>query len=145
MKEPEAKITNTNQRHVLICGGRTQLNYDDFEKCVLEVLTENNLSDIEIVSGCCKGVDLLGEEFAHKHNHPVAQFPAEWNKYGRGAGIVRNKQMLEYIASFEKSIVIAFWNGTSKGTGYTVNQAKKMGIQVFIYHYDENGTITGRI
>ena len=31
MKEPEAKITNTNQRHVLICGGRTQLNYDDFE------------------------------------------------------------------------------------------------------------------
>ena len=53
--------------------------------------------------------------------------------------------MLEYIASFENSIVIAFWNGTSKGTGYTVNQAKKMGIQVFIYHYDEKGTITGRI
>ena len=54
MKEPEAKITNTNQRHVLICGGRTQLNYDDFEKCVLEVLTENNLSDIEIVSAACR-------------------------------------------------------------------------------------------
>ena len=145
MKEPGAKITNTNQRHILICGGRTQLNYDDFEKCVLEVLSENNLNDVEIVSGCCKGVDLLGEEFAHKHDHPVVQFPAEWKKYGRGAGIVRNKQMLEYIASFENSFVIAFWNGTSKGTGYTVNQAKKMGIQVYIYHYDGNGRITGRM
>ncbi len=145
MKAPETKITNTNQRRILICGGRTQLNYDDVEKCVSEVLQENQLTDIEVVSGCCKGVDLLGEEFAHKHNQPVAQFPAEWKKYGRGAGIIRNKQMLEYIASFENSLVIAFWNGTSKGTGYTVTQAKKMGIRVYIYHYDENGIITGRI
>ena len=52
---------------------------------------------------------------------------------------------LTYWEALWNSLVIAFWNGTSKGTGYTVTQAKKMGIQVYIYHYDENGIITGRI
>ena len=139
------KISNNYHTPVLICGGRTRINYDMFEHFVTEVLVENEIENPEIVSGCCEGIDLLGEEYAQKHNLDVAQFPAEWKRYGRSAGIIRNNQMLEYINSFENPIVIAFWNGTSKGTGYTINKANKLGIPVYIFNYSNETLLSSGI
>jgi hypothetical protein len=50
----------------------------------------------EVVSGCASGADSLGERWANARNIPVAQFPAEWARYGNAAGPLRNEQMAKH-------------------------------------------------
>jgi len=50
----------------------------------------------EVVTGGAKGADSDGEVWAELEGVPVRRFPAEWKRYGRGAGIVRNREMVEY-------------------------------------------------
>ena len=49
-----------------------------------------------IVSGGCRGVDINGETYAHWIGVPIMRFEADWNKFGKQAGHLRNKQMSEY-------------------------------------------------
>jgi len=81
-----------------------------------------DLSITEIVSGGAKGADTLAEQFAKENNLPVKIFKPDWAKYGRGAGPVRNKQIVEYADK-----VIAFWDGESKGTKSSIDLAEKSG------------------
>ena len=81
----------------------------------------------EVVSGCAKGADTFGEEWADDQRLPVKKFPAEWDKYGRAAGPIRNKQMAEYSDQ-----LIAFLYPNSRGTANMINQAKKLGLKVHI-------------
>lgn len=61
-------------------------------------------------------------------------FPADWDKYGRAAGPIRNKQMLEYILE-ENPIVAAFWDGKSRGTKNMIDQASKADVECKIFMY----------
>jgi hypothetical protein len=65
----------------------------------------------EIVSGCARGADRLGELYAKRRKIPIKKFPADWKKYGKRAGFLRNLEMAEYADA-----VILFWDGKSKGT-----------------------------
>ena len=112
---------------VIVCGGR---EFNDRELCFSkldQILPE--YENPEIVSGHAKGADLLGEKYAKLHSLPLKVFPAEWKKYGRGAGPVRNRQMLQYALE-EKPLIIAFWNGVSPGTKDMVRQAEDAGAEV---------------
>jgi hypothetical protein len=115
-------------RKVIIAGSR---DFNDYERlcevCNTLLAVE---SDIEIVSGTCKGADQLGERYAIEHNLPVKKFPADWNKYKRAAGYRRNTQMAEY-----GDYLIAFWDGLSKGTQMMINIAKKKGLKVKVVIY----------
>ena len=114
---------------VIVCGGR---DFQDKEKCFesLDVILAGN-PHIEIVSGHAKGADSFGEEYAKKHGISVKVFRPDWKRYGRGAGPIRNKEMLEYAAE-EEPMIIAFWDGKSKGTKNMINQAIKAGANVKI-------------
>lgn len=105
------KIQKLNNEHkIIICGGRHFDNYD-FLELVLDQFIENNNIDtdnVEIVSGCCEGADTLGEVYASTHNIDIVKFKPSWEKYGRAAGPIRNKQMIDYIKDFENPCVIAF-------------------------------------
>ena len=78
-----------------------------------------------IVSGGAKGTDTLGERWAREHHVMVARFPAEWNKYGKAAGPIRNKQMAEYAAAGNDGVLLAFLSPESKGTKHMVETARK--------------------
>ena len=65
----------------------------------------------EIVSGMVRGADLIGYEFAKHCGIPTACFPADWDKHGKSAGYVRNKEMADYADE-----LIAYWDGKSNGT-----------------------------
>ena len=68
--------------------------------------------DIEVVlSGCARGVDRCGEQWAARHGIAIETYPAKWEKYGRGAGPKRNAQMSE-----KADALIALWDGESPGT-----------------------------
>ncbi|MHB1196338.1 MAG: DUF2493 domain-containing protein [Lutibacter sp.] len=113
---------------VIIAGGR---NFDDFNKlCQVcdEFLQDQN--NIEIVSGAYKGADLLGEKFAAERNYSIKQFPADWRRYGKSAGQKRNAEMANYA-----DMLIAFWDGESKGTKNMIDLATQAGLNVKIIYF----------
>lgn len=77
----------------------------------------------EIVSGGAKGVDTCAAEFAKRNGLRLTEILPQYDKYGRAAPIVRNKEIVDYADS-----VIAFWNGHSKGTLSVINYCKKRGV-----------------
>lgn len=120
---------------ILVCGGRRFSDYALLEKTINGVVAEAGREDIEIVSGHYVGADRLGELYAEKHNAQVKIFPAEWEKYGKRAGPMRNKQMVDYISGFKNKIVIAFVSANTKGTRNTISLAKKANIRVIEKEY----------
>ncbi|CAK0743163.1 DUF2493 domain-containing protein [Azospirillaceae bacterium] len=76
---------------LIIAGGRDYIfNEHDVKKL-------NAIPGItEVVSGGATGADACGEKWAAYRKLPVKRFPAEWDKHGRAAGPLRNKQMAEY-------------------------------------------------
>lgn len=102
----------------IICGGRDYY---------LTETDRNRLSTLpitEVVSGGARGADHGGEVWAYYANVPIKKFPADWEKYGRAAGMVRNEQMAEYAEA-----CVAFPGG--RGTSDMVARAKKHGLTIY--------------
>ena len=116
---------------VIIAGGRyfnqTALLYQYCDKVLSE---KRKTHRIEIVSGHCHGADVLGEEYARSRRFGCAIFPAQWSERGNIAGIERNRQMAEYADA-----LIAFWNGTSRGTKNMIETARELGLLVRVKMY----------
>lgn len=114
---------------VLVCGSR-HFNDDDH---LFEVLNEiNDTYNLHnkittIISGHAKGADTLGELFATSNKIPLEVYPADWNKHGKAAGPIRNKQMLD---EGKPDLVVAFMAKDSRGTKNMVDQATKAGVEV---------------
>ncbi len=108
---------------VAIVGTRT---YPDLEK-VRELVRDLSQDDI-IISGGAKGVDETAEDEARNRGMEVISVSPEWNKYGKRAGLMRNDLIVEMA-----DCVVAFWDGVSRGTKYTIDKAKEknMIVQVF--------------
>lgn len=83
-----------------------------------------------IISGLARGADTLGARYARERGIQVLEFPADWERLGRRAGMVRNLQMLEAA-----NAVVAFWDGQSRGTAHTINEAKKKGLPLRVVRY----------
>ncbi|SFH76130.1 Protein of unknown function [Pseudobutyrivibrio sp. OR37] len=119
---------------IIIAGGRDFNNKVLFSEEVNKIVKELGIDNIEIISGHSSGADSLAELYAKKHNISLKIFPAEWKKYGKAAGPIRNKQMLDYSLE-EQSVLIAFWNGRSKGTRNMIERAKNEKTDIRIIHY----------
>lgn len=104
----------------IIAGSR---NFNDYD--LLEAVLLKHSDITEIISGCARGADSLGEKFALEHSIPIKKFPADWNTYGKSAGYRRNEQMAYY-----GDRLIAFWDGQSKGTKHMIDLARKVGLEV---------------
>jgi len=91
-------------------------------------------SDIEIVSGRANGADRLGELFAKDYNLKIKYFPADWDLYGKSAGYRRNGDMAKYAAE-DNGVLVAFWDGKSKGTKHMIDTANKYKMKVYVVNY----------
>lgn len=113
---------------VIVCGGR---DFDDVEFLVQKLHHIHELNPItHVITGAAKGADDLGNLWADEMGIDKTSIPANWNKYGKKAGMIRNKEMLDE----GPDLVIAFpSNGT--GTQNTINTANKMGIPVWESKY----------
>lgn len=92
---------------VIIAGSR---NVEDYS-LVVKTVASSGYDITEVVCGMATGVDTLGERWAVANNIPVKEMPADWNRHGKAAGPIRNKQMAEYA---DAAIVI--WDGKSPGS-----------------------------
>jgi hypothetical protein len=109
---------------VIIAGSRDLDQYDYVDTGVLN----SGYVIAEVVSGGARGPDKIGEEWADLHNIPVKGFPADWDKYGKSAGIHRNIEMAEYADA-----LIAIWDGKSKGTLHMITAMVSKKKPVFVY------------
>ena len=115
----------------IIAGSRNFTDYQILEKNVMRVFELEHIFKPQIISGHARGTDMLGELFAHEHYLDLKTFPAQWEKYGKSAGPIRNNDMATY-ASEETGMLIAFWDGKSKGTHNMIDTAKKHGLTVYV-------------
>lgn len=128
---------------VIIAGGREFTDYNMLKKECIEVFKQlkneghnTQRSNIEIISGTARGADRLGEQFAEEFALLLRQFPADWNAYGKRAGYLRNAQMAKYASEDEElGVLIAMWNGESKGTKHMIDLAKRYKLRVFVVEY----------
>lgn len=133
---------------IIIAGSRDFNDYKIlFRKCneIFAQLSEEGLltgsinedvKNMEIVSGGARGADKLGELFAKEYDIKVKQFIPDWDTYGKSAGYRRNAEMALY-AKKDNGVLIAFWDGTSKGTNNMINLAKKHGLKVHVVNYKD--------
>ncbi len=82
----------------------------------------------ELVSGGARGVDTCAREYASANNIPITEFMPEYNLYGRSAPIRRNFQIIDYA-----DVVIAFWDGKSRGTKMVIDTCQKQGKTVYVH------------
>lgn len=120
-----------NQYRVIIAGGRYFSDYELLKKKCDEFLHDKTSEEIVIISGHASGADSLGERYAQEKGFKIETYPADWKKYGRAAGPIRNEQMANIA-----NALVAFWDGKSKGTKSMISLAKKKGLQVFVAQYE---------
>lgn len=119
---------------IIVAGSRGITDYE----IVASAIRESGWLDksTEIISGMARGVDSLAVNFAAVNHFVLHQFPADWNKYGRSAGVVRNKEMAEFADA-----LVAIWDGKSKGTKHMIDAARDKGLKVFVKRTDIGTTL----
>ena len=105
---------------VAIIGSRN-LYVGDLEKYLPEGVEE-------IVSGGARGIDSCAREYARRNGIKLVEFLPDYNSYGRSAPILRNKDIVAYA-----DVVLAFWDGESRGTKFVIDYAKQLGKPVKIF------------
>lgn len=114
---------------VIIAGGRDFSDYSLLSKTMDNVLT-NILDDITVICGKARGADTLGERYAKERGYAVQYFPADWNRYGKVAGYIRNTMMAN-----NADALVAFWDGQSPGTRHMIQTAQSLGLKTRVKAY----------
>jgi hypothetical protein len=104
--------------NISITGSRSINDYNWFHLQLSTII--NEYSDITFISGGAKGIDSLIKKYCIDNNIILKEILPEWEKFGRGAGVVRNKEIIE-----ESDLNIIFWDGESKGSKFNIDYCRK--------------------
>ena len=118
--------------NIAIVGGRDFSDYTLLKESLSAYIFIYSGIPDNIVSGGAKGADTLAAQFAAEMDIPLLVFKPDYQKYGRGATLVRNTQIIE-----NADVVFAFWDGQSKGTKDSITKAKKLQKELHIISYGE--------
>lgn len=125
---------------VLVCGATYFNDYEKLHTELVRILTEKGYNcthfsnqftpiDIIIISGMAKGADTLAVKFAEQYGLPCLKFPADWARYGKGAGPIRNQEMID---RGRPDLIIAFPMKSSRGTRDMINRGLMESIEVIV-------------
>lgn len=118
---------------LIIAGTRTFKDYDYFKSVVMKNLTE---MPTEIISGGAKGTDTLAQEYADEYEIPFTEFPANWEKHGKSAGPIRNREMASHGTH-----CLVFWDGKSRGTTNMIDIAIGKNLPLVVHNYIKKESI----
>lgn len=125
----------------IVAGSRHFDNLPFMTEMLDRIFSQTN-QEIEIVSGCQVsvrkedgykyGADYFGEIYAEFRGYPVKHFPADWTKYNKKAGRIRNEEMAQYATH-----CVVFWDGRTQGCGswIMINLAKAYGLKLRVIEY----------
>ncbi len=114
---------------IAIVGTRNFSRLDLVKTQLSIIYTKFGTDNITIVSGGCRGIDKEAEEIAKTFGFETKTYKADWDKYGKPAGPLRNTTIVE-----NSDIVIAFWDGKSNGTRDTINKTIDAGKPLRVYN-----------
>jgi len=123
---------------VIIAGSRGFSDYLKLKENATRIITSiaatrTDIGNIRVISGTARGADRLGERFAKEYQYELSRFPADWNKFKKSAGYIRNAEMAKFAVSDENfGILIAFWDGSSRGTKHMIDLAKEYKLEVYV-------------
>ena len=110
---------------IVVSGGRDITD----KKTVEKVLSgEIAVKDV-VITGGCSGVDKIAHDYARRYFADTEVHKADWDKHGKAAGPIRNAKMME-----DADLLIAFWDGRSKGTRSAIDEARKLGVETHIHY-----------
>lgn len=112
--------------NLAIIGSRS---FDDYDR-LCQAVNDLPIKPATIVSGGAKGADAFAERYANEHQIDLVVYRPDYARYKRGATLIRNRQIVE-----NADTVLAFWDGVSKGTKYTLDYANKKGKIVIVCQY----------
>ena len=113
---------------VIVAGGRDVTTLPQFLE-VMEMFFDPK-NDILVNGGCPTGVDAMALRYAVNRGATHQVFHADWETHGRAAGPIRNREMAQ-----NADVLIAFWDGQSRGTKSMIAEALKFGLEVHVYPY----------
>jgi len=113
--------------NIAVVGSRNYINKQFIYKVLDKFISNLNL-DVILVSGGARGVDTISKEYAISRNINIIEFKADWNKYGKSAGFIRNADIIN-----KANIVFAFWDGKSSGTKDSINKSIKQNKHLVVY------------
>ena len=117
-------MNKTKAFSIAIIGSRDFNNYELLKSSINRILKGKNVK--LLISGGAKGTDTLAEKYAIENNYQIKIIKPDWKK-GKWAGLERNTKIVE-----QSDIVIAFWNGISKGTSNTISKTQELNKQLYI-------------
>ncbi len=85
--------------------------------------------DVVLIHGGARGADTIAGEYATYEGIEVIVCLADWNKYGKSAGVIRNNHMLD----MDPDVVLAFQRNKSRGTQHCIGEARRRGIPVKLF------------
>lgn len=111
---------------VLVSGDRNYKKMDIIERELRKLPR-----DTVIIHGAAKGADIIAGFVADRLGFKVIPFGAKWHIYGKGAGPIRNQQMID---EGKPELVLAFHDNIdeSLGTKDMIERAKKAGIRTIL-------------
>jgi len=109
----------------IIAGSRSCIEYND----ILHAVKQAPWTITRVISGGARGADKLGEKWAGRMNLPIDIVYANWEKYGKRAGYLRNEKMAE-----QAEALLALWDWQSRGTRNMIEIAKRKGLMVSIWN-----------
>lgn len=113
---------------LIVAGSRDITDYEIVASAIDE-LVHKGMIITAIIDGTARGVDMLASRYAAEHGIENIRVPAEWKRYGRGAGKLRNIRMAEM-----GDALLALWDGKSSGTQIMIKVATSRGIPVHVVY-----------
>ena len=116
-------------KKIAIVGSRNFNDFDLMNKVVFQGYIEKNglyAEDVMIISGGANGADKLAEKLAQLRGYKLVVFKADWNKYGKKAGMIRNQYIIE-----SADVVFAFWDKKSSGTANSIQRSVSLGKELY--------------
>jgi len=108
---------------LIIAGSRTFTDYQG----LCQVLAPDRHRITQVITGGARGADRLGIRWAVSHSVRLKGFPADWQRFGKSAGVRRNFQMAQ-----AGDMLLAFWDGRSAGTRHMISCMQQLGKPVVV-------------
>jgi len=112
-----------------IIGSRDFNDYEVMEKTIDMIVHPDDIT--HIISGGSRGADRLGEKYATKHGIMTKIYAPQWVKFGKGAGMIRNSDIIQ-----DSDFVFIFWDGISKGTADSISLCHKYKVPYIVVFFE---------
>jgi hypothetical protein len=119
---------NATRHRVLVTGSLSFNDYELLRATLDRLLAERG--NVVVVTGGATGAEALGERYAQERGLGVTQLLADWARYGRGAKVIRNTQLIEVADR-----AVFFWDGKNRGIAETIERAEAKGIPVEVVRF----------